>query len=73
MITVTILDDNVPEKNKTVVVKLRNPQGGAEVSQNAMVTIVILENDNVAGIVGFGTTSVIGKEGMQELYNSFFC
>jgi hypothetical protein len=29
-----------------------------------MVTIVILENDNVAGIIGFGTTSLIGKEGI---------
>ena len=64
MITVTVLDDNVPEQNKTVIIKLRNPQGGAEVSLNAMVTIVILENDNVAGIIGFGTTSLIGKEGI---------
>ncbi|VDI35962.1 G-protein coupled receptor 98 [Mytilus galloprovincialis] len=63
LITVTILDDTVPEHNKTVIVKLRNPQGGAELSQDAMVTIVILENDNIAGIIGFGTTALVGKEG----------
>lgn len=63
VITVTILDDNDPELNKTVVIKLRNPKGGAQVSQDATVTIVILENDNVGGIVGFGTSALVGKEG----------
>ena len=64
MITLTILDDNTPEWNKTIVVQLRNPQGGAEIEVNTKVIVTILENDNVAGVLGFDRSSVLANEGI---------
>ena len=64
MITLTILDDNTPEGNKTIVVQLRNPQGGAEIEVNTKVIVTILENDNVAGVLGFDRSSVLANEGI---------
>ena len=65
MITVTILDDTVPEDEKTVVVQLSNPVGGASIS-NGTATIVILPNDNVAGVLALDKTSVLANEGMYQ-------
>ena len=62
MISVTILDDTVPELSKTVVVRLTNPQGGANL-RNETATIVILENDYIAGVISLNTTSVLAREG----------
>lgn len=67
VITVTVLDDSVPEENKTVVVQLRNPQGGAEIEVNSKVTVTIMENDNVAGVLGFDSSSVLANEGISTL------
>lgn len=64
MITLTILDDNTPEGNKTIVVQLRNSQGGAEIEVNTKVIVTILENDNVAGVLGFDRSSVLANEGI---------
>ncbi|KAJ8304146.1 hypothetical protein KUTeg_017729 [Tegillarca granosa] len=69
VITITVLDDIIPEENKTVMVQLRNPQGGAEVARDASVEIIILENDNVAGVLGFDTTSVLATEGDKIFIN----
>ena len=63
VITVTILDDSMPEEAKTLIVQLRNPLGGAEVSAVSTMTLVILENDNVAGVLGFDTTAILAREG----------
>lgn len=75
MITLTILDDNTPEGNKTIVVQLRNPQGGAEIEVNTKVIVTILENDNVAGVLGFDRSSVLANEGifakLKESFNYF--
>lgn len=67
VITVTVLDDSVPEENKTVVVQLRNPQGGAEIEVDSKVTVTIMENDNVAGVLGFDSSSVLANEGTSTL------
>lgn len=67
VITVTVLDDSIPEENKTVVVQLRNPQGGAEIEVNSKVTVTIMENDNVAGVLGFDSSSVLANEGTVYL------
>lgn len=75
MITLTILDDNTPEGNKTIVVQLRNPQGGAEIEVNTKVIVTIMENDNVAGVLGFDRSSVLANEGifakLKESFNYF--
>ena len=65
MITVTILDDTVPEDEKTVVVRLTNPIGGANIA-NGTATIVILPNDNVAGVLALDKTSVLANEGIRQ-------
>ena len=62
VISVTILDDTMPELAKNVVVKLSNPLGGATIGRNNA-TIVILENDHVAGVLSLSTTSIVAKEG----------
>ena len=69
VITVTILDDTVPEDEKTVVVQLSNPVGGASIS-NGTATIVILPNDNVAGVLALDKTSVLANEGMYQYKNT---
>ncbi|XP_061172919.1 adhesion G-protein coupled receptor V1-like [Saccostrea echinata] len=67
LITVTVLDDNLPEENKTVIVQLRNPQGGAEIEVGSGVTVTIMENDNVAGVLGFERTSFLAEEGEKVM------
>ncbi|XP_069137444.1 adhesion G-protein coupled receptor V1-like isoform X2 [Argopecten irradians] len=63
LITLTVLEDAAPELNETLTVQLRNPQGGADVSPDARVRVIIMENDYVAGVLGFDTTSILAKEG----------
>uniref|UniRef100_A0A8C4S4U8 Adhesion G-protein coupled receptor V1 n=1 Tax=Erpetoichthys calabaricus TaxID=27687 RepID=A0A8C4S4U8_ERPCA len=65
-IQLTILDDIQPEENETIVVSLTQTEGGSRILPSSdTVTIVILANDNVAGVIGFQTTSrsVIMREG----------
>ena len=62
VITVTILDDTIPEDEKTVVVQLTNAVGGANIV-NGTATIIILPNDNVAGVLALDKTSVLANEG----------
>ncbi|XP_039615272.1 adhesion G-protein coupled receptor V1 [Polypterus senegalus] len=65
-IQLTILDDIHPEENETIVVSLTQTEGGSRILPSSdTVTIVILANDNVAGVIGFQTTSrsVIMREG----------
>ena len=57
------MDDDIPELRKSLRVGLRNPKGGADVMDGAGVDITILENDNAAGVLGFGSTSMLAKEG----------
>lgn len=63
VVTVTILDDNLPENDESFIIQLTDPRGGATVSAYDHIAIIILANDNVAGIFGFNTTSVLAKEG----------
>lgn len=65
MISVTILDDTMPELAKTIVVKLSNPHGGATIGRNNA-TIVVLENDHVAGVISLSTTSLVAREGKNN-------
>ncbi|XP_039767131.1 adhesion G-protein coupled receptor V1 [Ornithorhynchus anatinus] len=65
-ITLTILDDLEPEDDETIVVGLVYTEGGSRILPSSdSVTVIILANDNVAGIISFHTTSrsIIGIEG----------
>lgn len=65
-IQVVIRDDLEPEDSESLMIGLVNTAGGSRILPSSdTVTIVILANDNVAGIVGFdpGSRSVIAREG----------
>uniref|UniRef100_A0A2K5BZQ4 Adhesion G-protein coupled receptor V1 n=1 Tax=Aotus nancymaae TaxID=37293 RepID=A0A2K5BZQ4_AOTNA len=65
-VILTILDDSEPEDDESVIVSLVYTEGGSRVLPSSnTVTVNILANDNVAGIVSFQTASrsVIGHEG----------
>ncbi|XP_064619585.1 adhesion G-protein coupled receptor V1-like [Lineus longissimus] len=62
-ITIAILDDKLPENDETIILSLANPTGGATLSKQKTMYIIIMANDNVGGIVGFEKSSVLAKEG----------
>ncbi|XP_069555964.1 adhesion G-protein coupled receptor V1 [Brachyistius frenatus] len=65
-IEIVIRDDTEPEDNENLMIGLVNTEGGSRILPSSdTVTIVILANDNVAGIVGFhpSSRSVIAREG----------
>ncbi|XP_067377863.1 adhesion G-protein coupled receptor V1 isoform X2 [Channa argus] len=65
-IEIVIRDDIEPEDNENLMIALVNTEGGSRILPSSdTVTIVILANDNVAGIVGFDqmSRSVIAREG----------
>ncbi|XP_062238571.1 adhesion G-protein coupled receptor V1 [Platichthys flesus] len=65
-IEIVIRDDIEPEDNESLLIGLVNTEGGSRILPSSdTVTIVILANDNVAGVVGFhpGSRSVIAREG----------
>uniref|UniRef100_A0A3Q2PRU9 Adhesion G-protein coupled receptor V1 n=1 Tax=Fundulus heteroclitus TaxID=8078 RepID=A0A3Q2PRU9_FUNHE len=65
-VEIIIRDDSEPEDSESLMIGLVNPAGGSRILPSSdTVTIVILANDNVAGIVGFdpGSRSVIAREG----------
>uniref|UniRef100_A0A8C5P4D2 Adhesion G-protein coupled receptor V1 n=1 Tax=Jaculus jaculus TaxID=51337 RepID=A0A8C5P4D2_JACJA len=66
MVILTILDDSEPEDDENIIVSLVYTEGGSRILPSSdTVTVNILANDNVAGIVSFQTASrsVIGHEG----------
>lgn len=66
MVTLTILDDPEPEDNENIIISLTHTEGGSRILPSSdTVTVVILANDNVAGVISFQTASrsVIGHEG----------
>lgn len=65
-VEIVIRDDIEPEDNESLMIGLVNTEGGSRILPSSdTVTIVILANDNVAGIVGFhpSSRSVIAREG----------
>ncbi|XP_039203978.1 adhesion G-protein coupled receptor V1 isoform X8 [Crotalus tigris] len=65
-VTLTILDDSDPEDDESIQITLTHTEGGSRILlSSATVTVVILANDNVAGILSFQTSSrsVIAHEG----------
>ncbi|NXX79900.1 GPR98 protein, partial [Urocolius indicus] len=68
IVTLTILDDPEPEDNESIIISLVHTEGGSRILPSFdTVTVIILANDNVAGIISFQTASrsVIGHEGEQ--------
>ena len=67
-IVVTILEDEIPERNEDIVVQLTGVTGGATIADDGgSVNIVIIANDRAAGVVGFpqSSRSVVTNEGEQ--------
>lgn len=65
-IEIVIKDDFVPEDDESLMIGLVNTEGGSRILPSSdTVTIVILANDNVAGVVGFhpASHSIIAREG----------
>lgn len=65
-IEIVIVDDLEPEDSETLMVGLVKTAGGSRILPSSdTVTIIILANDNVAGVVGFhsASRSVIAREG----------
>ncbi|XP_035235780.1 adhesion G-protein coupled receptor V1 isoform X2 [Anguilla anguilla] len=61
-----IVDDTEPEDNETLMIGLVKTEGGSRILPSSdTVTVVILANDHVAGMVGFhaASRSVIAREG----------
>ncbi|XP_063820072.1 adhesion G-protein coupled receptor V1 [Pseudophryne corroboree] len=72
VVTLIILDDSEPEDNESIVIGLTQTEGGSRIlPSSSTVTIVILANDNVAGLVGFHRASraLIGREGERLLFH----
>uniref|UniRef100_UPI00398F1058 adhesion G-protein coupled receptor V1 isoform X2 n=1 Tax=Pristiophorus japonicus TaxID=55135 RepID=UPI00398F1058 len=70
-ITLTIVDDEEPEDNETILVSLTHTEGGSRILPSSdTVTVVILANDYVAGVISFqaSSQSVIGYEGEVLLF-----
>lgn len=66
MITLTVLDDSEPEDDESILISLTHTEGGSRILPSSdTVTVLILANDNVAGVISFQTASrsVIGHEG----------
>ncbi|XP_060091684.1 adhesion G-protein coupled receptor V1 isoform X2 [Heteronotia binoei] len=65
-ITLTILDDSEPEDDESIIISLTYTEGGSRILPSFdTVMVVILANDNVAGVLSFhiASRSVIGHEG----------
>ncbi|XP_043565048.1 adhesion G-protein coupled receptor V1 isoform X2 [Chiloscyllium plagiosum] len=70
LITLNIVDDEEPEDNETILVRLTHTEGGSRILPSSdTVTVVILANDYVAGVISFhaSSRSVIGHEGESLL------
>ncbi|KAK0155883.1 G-protein coupled receptor 98 [Merluccius polli] len=67
-VEVVIRDDSIPEDSESLMIALVHTEGGSRILPSSdTVTIVILANDHVAGIVGFHPASraVATREGEQ--------
>lgn len=58
-ITIDITNDQVPEQDETFDVVLRNSVGGAEIGTPSLVTVTILSNDDVNGVLFFADNSLL--------------
>ena len=66
---ILIKNDDIPEGDEEIIIKLVNPTGGARVAPGLgnNVTVIIQANDGAAGQVGFDdqSRSVVVKEGSR--------
>jgi len=71
IIILSILGDDIPERNEDVIVQLTGVTGGASIAEGdgGRVVITIMANDRAAGVVGFGPSSrsAVVSEGEQVI------
>ena len=69
IIILSILEDNIPERNEDIIVQLTGVTGGASIADGngGRVEVTIMANDRAAGVVGFGPSSrsAVVSEGEQ--------
>ncbi|XP_038661208.1 adhesion G-protein coupled receptor V1 isoform X3 [Scyliorhinus canicula] len=66
IVTLIIVDDEEPEDNETILIRLTHTEGGSRILPSSdTVTVIILANDYIAGVISFqaSSRSVIGSEG----------
>ncbi|XP_044225055.1 adhesion G-protein coupled receptor V1 isoform X2 [Thunnus albacares] len=57
-IAVNVIDDDIPEKQESFQVSLKNPKGGAEIGFGGQVTVIVPTNDDAHGVIGFAQNSL---------------
>ena len=69
IIILSILEDDIPERNEDIIVQLTGVTGGASIADGdgGRVVVTIMANDRAAGVVGFGpfSRSAVVSEGEQ--------
>lgn len=58
-ITISIINDQIPENDEMFDVVLMNPTGGAEIGSPSSVTVTILGNDDINGVFSFSDSSLL--------------
>lgn len=58
VINIVIVDNSIPEDQKTFRIDLFNPQGGAELGLASSVTVVIMHSDGAYGVFEFDEGSL---------------
>lgn len=58
VINIIIVDNDIPEDQKTFRIDLFNPQGGAELGIASSVTVVIMHSDGAYGVFDFDEGSL---------------
>lgn len=64
-ITISIVNDQLPESDEMFQLVLRNAMGGAEIGTASSITITIPGNDDVNGIFSFADSSLL-VSGLQQ-------
>ena len=72
--TIGIEDDELPENDETILVELREAGGGSVIGAFNAVTIIVMANDYVAGLLSFSQTAYLVREGIDIITKlSMYC
>ena len=72
VISLSVIDDAIPEPDETIQIQLHNPTGGAVLNDlSGRGKVIILANDVVGGVIGFASVSksLIAQEGVLLVNN----
>ncbi len=66
LINITIVNDQIPERDERFAVVLMNAIGGAEIGTQASTEIIIESNDDINGVFSFADNSLLVRRGKEE-------